>query len=488
MRTLEQKSCFGQQSAAMNTKRSIGWNRRAVAVWLAGAVLVQAGFASVPTVDDTARVLAGLAPSQGSPLEALTSAPAWKNRSSKFSETWQRLEDRQLSHARVWAGRELTEARKEGSVLYYAFSGPDILYANTFFPGSETYVLCGLEPVGAVPDLLSVAPDKIGDALSHLHGSLDTVLALSFFITKDMSSDLRRARFPGTTPILLTFLARLGKTVLSAGHVSLDSSGNVLPGEPPAGTATADGTQPVPGVKITFTSGPGAPVQTLYYFSTDISNGGLKQNPAFANFCRQLGPGAGFVKAASYLMHGQGFTTARDLLLERCKIILQDDTGVPVSVFLDKNWQVLPYGRYKGPIRLFGGYYQKKLASLYAEAKPEPLKFGISYHYRTNECNMVLAKREGSATGADVAAAQPPAPEPVVPPVQAAPAAQTAPAVTVVASADKAVKPARKMLIELEAEELRIRADESLNRAERNKKLREIWDRQLAVMGKTPAI
>jgi hypothetical protein len=42
----------------------------------------------------------------------------------------------------------------------------------------------------------------------------------------------------------------------------------------------------------------------------------------------------------------------------------------------------------------------------------------------------------------------------------------------------------RKTMIQLEAEELRIRKEPNLTRAERMQKLRAIWDQQLVLMGK----
>ena len=41
------------------------------------------------------------------------------------------------------------------------FSGPDFLYATSFFPNASTYVLAGLEPTGDIPQLTN---------LSHRHG------------------------------------------------------------------------------------------------------------------------------------------------------------------------------------------------------------------------------------------------------------------------------------------------------------------------------
>lgn len=446
-------------------------------VALLAAALVSTALAS-PSLDDTAKVLAGLQPSPGSPLEAVTAAPGWKAQAAKFAQMWDRFNERQLARVREWAGRELPAVRRETPVLYYTFSGPDILYANAFFPDCRTYVLCGLEPVGAVPDLLALGPANVPPALGRLYGSLKTVLSLSFFKTKDMGSDFRNRDLPGTTPVLKAFLARLGKTVRDVQLVGLDRDGNELPRN--RDSAAHENAGLTPGVKISFDSGPATPEQTLYYFSADISNDGLVKSPGFANFCRKLEPGAGLVKAASYLMHTSPFSATRDFLMERCKFILQDDTGIPAKILTGRNWQTKPYGRYIRPIDMFRGYYQEDLAKIHAAGDKVPLGFGIGYHYRIDECNMLLAARDPSA----IPVAQVPQP----PPAPAAPAVPE-PAMTFVSvePGGGVDPPVAKSLVELEAEELRIRKDASLTHKERMRKLREIWRQQLAVMGKKSA-
>jgi len=447
-------------------------------------------FASA-TVDDTAKVLAGLPPSSGSSLEPLTVDTAYKGQASMFAEMWRRFEDRQLSRVRTWADRELPPVRAQSPVLYYTFSGPDIVYANTFFPDCKTYVMCGLEPVGEAPDLLAVPQGKLADGLRRLYGSLDTVLALGFFKTADMGSDFRNPELPGITPVIMTFLGRLGKTVKSVDLVAVDRDGN----ESPRAAVDEIGEDLTPGVKIVFDSGQGTPEQTVYYFSTNISNEGLGKNPGFANFCRKLEPGAGLVKAASYLMHSSPFSATRDFLMERCKFILQDDTGIPAAVFAESKWQMRPYGRYVRPIDMFRGNYQKKLAEIHAADGGVPLDFGIGYYYRVADCNVLLASRDTDSIvvvalpQAETAANTSPSPEPAAIVVAETESAPAAPEIVVVAAneAGAEAKAPRKKLIELEAEELRIRKDSNLTKKERMQKLREIWKQQLEVTGKKAA-
>jgi hypothetical protein len=110
---------------------------------------------------------------------------------------------------------------------------------------------------------------------------------------------------------------------------------------------------------------------------------------------------------------------------------------------------------------------------------------------------MILAARGDAPTPTVVAApsvaVSAPAPAPPAAPSIVVAAAEPAPAPTpvtiVVAAATQTAetKPPRKKLIELEAEELRIRKDPALDKKQRMEKLRAIWKLQLEVMGKKTA-
>src|SRR5260221_7262158 len=111
--------------------------------------------------------------------------------------------------------------------MFYMFSGPDILYAQAFFPNASTYVLAGLEPVGPVPDVRHLSPGALSAGLGNLRKSLNSVLSFSFFITKDMKTDLLQTQLGGTLPILYVFLARAGCKIDQVELVWLDKAGTV---------------------------------------------------------------------------------------------------------------------------------------------------------------------------------------------------------------------------------------------------------------------
>jgi hypothetical protein len=338
------------------------------------------------SADDTARVLAGLEPSAGSPLSSYTNEAFWKQHARNFNDAWTGLEARQLTKIRPLVAKNFNNPR---SVLFYMFSGPDFLYADAFFPSADTYVMAGLEPPGIVPDLRKFSRGEMAGALHELKTSLNSVLSYSFFQTKFMSYDLRKTRMPGTLPVLMVFLARSGKTVYDVSLIDLKSDGSIHPAEEKIPNPTGRG------AKIIFSDNVGKK-RTIYYFSTDISNSGLK-NSGFLTFCDKLGQGDSFVKSASYLMHSDNFSTIREFLLTHSMSLLEDDSGIPVRFFAE-GWQLHPFGRYVGPIGLFAGQSQSKLHEIFSKGKATPIDFGVGYRWKPMESNLLYAVKDSTAT------------------------------------------------------------------------------------------
>jgi len=332
------------------------------------------------TADDTARFLAGL-PVRGTALEGLSRTAAWAEHATEFDKAWQKLEARQLSKIREWGPEFLAADYTSPSPVFYFFSGPDILYAQAFYPGAATYVLAGLEPVGLPPDITRLPPEALAAALANLRKSLNSVLSWSFFITKDMKTDLQQ-QLGGTLPVLYVFLARAGCRIERVELVTLDKTGALAPAK--GGTS---------GVRIVFT-GPNGTPQMLYYFSSDLSNEGIRTQ-GFTKFCEQLGEGRSLVKAASYLMHLSSFTRARDFLLTHCRTIVQDDSGIPVKGIPQQQWAVRYFGSYPGPIDLFKQHAQPDLAAIYAKSNPPPLPFGFGYQWQPTKSSLMLLTRRG---------------------------------------------------------------------------------------------
>ena len=328
------------------------------------------------TANDTARFLAGLPPSSNSPLAAYTKDPVWQQHARYFDSIFAREENAQLSKVREFSNKYLTDKH---DTMLYMFSGPDFLYATSFFPNASTYVLAGLEPVGEIADLTALSPWTINGELRNLELSMGSLFNFSFFITQNMKTQLREGPVNGTLPILYVFLARTGKTIHELNLVSLDEHGSFqIAAELAAANSTNTPVTRPPhsaaaGVKIVFTDGAG-PKQTLYYFSTNLADGSFERS-GFSAFLAKFGPVDSFIKSASYLLHKGHFAGVRKLLLNSSATILQDDSGIPLAYFEARKWRFQSFGHYAGPISIFANFYQPQMAELFKSARP--IEFGI---------------------------------------------------------------------------------------------------------------
>ena len=323
---------------------------------------------------DAARYLAGMPVSAESPLTKLTSDPRWIAHSNAMNAAFSKLDQAQLSDIRIWRVEFLAPVTKFSRPCLYFFSGPDFLYADTFYPDCNTYVLVSLEPVESIPELQSMPPAVLQNTLQNIEVSLNTLLNFGYFETQDLRDYSQRSQLKGILPIIFVFLARTGKEILNVDYNSL-GKGEAL------------------GVKVTFLDPATGAHKVLYYFSADLSDDGLKRNSAVLSFCNSLGPTNSLLKAASYLLHQNGFSIARDYLLRVSASILQDDSGVPLRYCNSGKWTLRFFGTYTGPINLFKNFYQPDLRQYYATSSPKPLTFGFGYHYNRQEATVVLARR-----------------------------------------------------------------------------------------------
>ena len=329
------------------------------------------------TPNDEARFLAGLNV-DGSRLEEFARDPAWQEHAAAFQRAWLDVEERQLGPIRSWMPGALGVIHADPSPLFYMFSGPDMLYAHAFFPNASTYILCGREPVGVVPNVAGLKSEVRAAALGNLRKSLNAILSYSFFITADMKNDLSATQLSGTLPVMMVFLARAGCVITSVELVKLDAAGGLT-----------EGKSKTPGVKVVFTGTRGK-VQTLYYFQTDLSNWGIKDNPGFMAFCVKHGQGNALVKAASYLMHLNEFSTVRDFLLSSTRNVMQDDSGIPWRHFQTKEWLMALYGNYVGPIDLFKKHDQADLHAAFVQEPVGALPFGVGYQWKPGISSLIV--------------------------------------------------------------------------------------------------
>jgi hypothetical protein len=372
--------------------------RRLAVASLCGAFCVASSTreSAADGLGDTARFLAGKGVPSSSRLAEQAQTDSYAEYAEQIASGWRQFLQPNLERMQTWwAGR----APAKYSTVFYPFSGPDIGNALAFFPNADSYLLFGLEPPGAIPDLPAMQPEAISSGLNELKASLSTILQVNYFFTKAMEKRLGRGSFNSITGLLLFFLAMSDCEVTGARRIAIARGGALVPGTAADESVSGRSHPRVPGVEITFRRN-GSKEQTLRYFMVDVADAALaKSSPGFLPYLESQGRFVTMIKAASYLMHNEGrkepahFEQIRALILSQSDFVVQDDSGVPLRLFARDTWKLAFHGTYEAPTREFGKHLQNDLRVEMHWNSTGKLPFSYGYAYKQGESNLMIAER-----------------------------------------------------------------------------------------------
>ncbi len=305
---------------------------------------------------------------------------AWNGFSKLSASDWAGLRKQYLDRIDAWRNRNLSGAPSH-EVAFYPFGGPDAANLLAFYPDARDYIMVGLEPVGCVP---SNVADYTPDYFTALRHSLSSVVALGFFKTDDMRRDVTQSDLNGVLPLLLFLVSRSGYAITDVVPIGISPAGVVAPSTTLPKVETS-------GVAIQFND-PRHGVRTLRYFSLNLENSRLKRKPGTTAYLKSLPDTITLVKAASYLMHKPYFSTIRGAILDKSRVVVEEDSGIPYRYF-DQLWDVRLFGTYSEPIQLFKDWNQDDLKTAYSGPSVLPLDFGIGYRHR-GQSNLLVAVRK----------------------------------------------------------------------------------------------
>lgn len=342
------------------------------------------------TPDDQARFLAGLPVADGSPLKALQATAAWKAYARALDADWAQLRTQRYDAMRAWSAAVLARRTDLSLPVYYLFGGPDYLSLSALYPDAPTSLLCGLEPLGKVPQLGALTPAELEEGLRNLRLSLNSIIRLSFFKTNDMAGDLTRTELRGVLPLLYVFVARSGATLVEQTRVEITDAGELHP------LGEKERCVGIPGVRLTIQRPGHQGTQELLYFKHNVLDSVIKTGPGFFAYLSKFAPANSFLKAASFLLHRpKEFGLTHDFLLAHSRSILQDDSGLPYASLAGDAWTRSLFGTYLPPRPPFRNRLQDDLTQAFKAGPVEPLPFLTGYR-REGESNLVLAVKRDS--------------------------------------------------------------------------------------------
>ena len=335
------------------------------------------------SVQEQAEFLAGITLPRNTLLSPLQNSTDYREHQKELQDQWAFCRRIRYDAMRQWGRDHLSQNVSTRGVVRYLFGGPDFLNAHAFFPDARIMVLGGLEPVGEMPSPETLTPESFAAGLKSLREALHTSLFCGYFITSEMRPQLLQGSFRGVLPVLLTELALTGNHIISVEMTK------------PFGS---------PGLKILYEHfDPRAETQPqiLYYFQADLSNG--SEGHRFLGWLGDLGHGASYLKAASYLLPLDSFSEARNFLLNTSALILQDDSGIPFHDFHSEQWKVHLFGVYTEPLPIFKLRKEAELEAAYLSTDyAGPLSFGAGYHVNAYDANLMLATRRDGQVDLEV--------------------------------------------------------------------------------------
>lgn len=334
--------------------------------------------------------MAALPSTPGSPFASVENDEVWVEHRRQSDREWSGIERDSLPAMRAFQKSELSSALRASAPVFYPFSGPDILTVTSFFPGSPTYVMVGLEPAGTLPSPEKLERKALRKYLEQVRSTLTSELGRSFFITRQMDRQLRGQITDGLFLPILELLVRTNHTILGHRYVRLNESGQVIER---ASGYKAPGKIGNKGVEVDFRRDDDHSVHKLFYFSVNLSDERLRDNSPFLCFLSTLKGANTFFKATSYMVHKPDFSIIREQVLSNCASVLQDDSGIPYRFYVSSTWRVQLYGEYVRPYGSFRPLDQPDLRNAYLTSKPKPLAFRIGYGFGRVPSNLLLAKK-----------------------------------------------------------------------------------------------
>ena len=362
---------------------------------LAGVNPVQNDMIEVPVLTnwfkETSSYMAGMDLPEKSGLEVLTKRPDYAKYREAIDRNWNKYFGENMKKCRTWSDKFLPQ--RYNPRIFYPFSGPDILHPLTFYPEGNDIIMFGLEPVGVIPDPLMIPKNREIRDLWALPGVVNFTLRHAFFVTMDMGKSVGLNPYTGITGVIMFFLAKGGYDVLYVKKIWLNSKGELVTMEPTVKENS------IPGMEFVFKRSWEGDLKRARYFRLDISD----RSPKFPVLAAFVEKGSGYttiIKSASYLMYNtKTFGKIRNLILEKSESIIQDDSGMPLNAFSEKQWKITYHGYYHRPILDFKMHFQKDLQDKMKQNTTGSIPFVYGYGYGFNDMTYHLIHAEKFPVG-----------------------------------------------------------------------------------------
>lgn len=345
---------------------------------------LRAPFNEEPAQQQLTSFLAGRGVAPQSIFFEHTQKPYYERHQLAISRVRDKILNRHVAKIRDWHS-QTQRAQKRQSVVYL-LSGADVPNLLTFFPDCTEFLMVALQPAGTVEHLSSLSEKEMARSLDRLRDTVEDIAARNYFRSIVLYNSKRNLGLPGIAPLILTFLGLLDKEVLAFEDVALNSDGRVLRPSP------GDIAQ---GFRVYFRDAPDSEVRTIVYLNMLIDADFADTNKPPGKLLAKMGKFALFLKAAIYLFHEPKYASLARELVKQTDLVIQDDSGIPLSFFTPAEWRFSPFGTYQHSAHLNDSkiYPTQKDLRLLFQDHAGPIDFAFGYGSWSGRSNLLVAER-----------------------------------------------------------------------------------------------
>ena len=300
---------------------------------------------------------------------------------NNINNSWNACYQNVLSPIKKWMHEENYDSFiHPNTLVFYPFSGPDFAFANSFYPDAKCYIMAGLENAGNVKSNIFSTSMHDSGFLNNAEKYFYFSTKFGFFRTLDMEKQFEKK---GVADVIAFYLKRMHCDIETISILNWNSANKSF-------TTINDTTNG--NVCYAKFRQPSGVISELYFFSKNISDEGLQNDPNWLAWVKEKAGSASIVsltKSASYLMSIEPFSMVRNFILNHSKLHIQDDSGIGFKYITASNRPYTLYGKFTRVISLFKNSMQQDLALKFkSDSTIKPLPFAIGYNLIFNETNL----------------------------------------------------------------------------------------------------
>jgi hypothetical protein len=312
--------------------------------------------------------------------------------------------------ASPWLGKLLEKGYPK--TVVYPFGGGDVVTMLAVYPEATDYTSLSLEGIGDPRPLAKLDRVKLEGGLGKLRKMLAANLNWAWNTTIQLSIDSSEsgAGIPGILTIALVAFDAHGYEPIEARYFELAADGtpkyltdeavDAFDKQPKAPVKRKQTHAVQQGlfnnIEIVFRKkgDAAAPKKTFRHIAADLSDAGLAEHGGALAYLKAKPELAAMTKAASYLLWKPEFDKLRSLLLQKMKVMVSDDTGIPPRYAKPAGFTQTMYGTYTGAFFAWArGEVEKEMIEAWKNPAEKTLPFRFGYYDNRRTPHLMITKK-----------------------------------------------------------------------------------------------